>query len=244
MPHEEPSGDRPAAPIPPPVHAGHAPPIAYEPITEEADWPEESEELPPRPRRRISSPLPLTLLAVLLLALGFIGGVLVEKGQASPSTAATSGTGAASGLLSRLRALRSGGALAGSGAPSNGAAGTAGTGFNAPTQGTVAYLSGDTLYVTNGEGNTIRVTTSAATSVTKTVNTTVRAIHPGETVTVTGASGSHGAIAAESIRVGGGGAGSLAALFSGSSGNHRASSAGATGGEGSKGGEPALFGAG
>lgn len=41
--------------------------------------------LPPRPRRRLlgagGSPIPLALLGVLLIACGFIAGVLVEKGQ-------------------------------------------------------------------------------------------------------------------------------------------------------------------
>ena len=53
----------------------------------------------------------------------------------------------------------------------------------------VAYISGNTLYVTTAEGNTVKVTTSPATTVTKTVKATVAGIHPGETVTVTGASG-------------------------------------------------------
>ena len=71
-----------------------------------------------------------------------------------------------------------------------------------PTAGTVAYLAGSTLYVTNSEGNTVKVTTSAGTSVTKTVKASVKDIHPGETVTVTGATGSNGALSAESISVG------------------------------------------
>ncbi len=43
------------------------------------------EELARRPRRRLlgtgGNPIPLALLGVLLIACGFIGGVLVEKGQ-------------------------------------------------------------------------------------------------------------------------------------------------------------------
>jgi hypothetical protein len=205
------------------------------------EWPQEHEELPRRPRRRLlgtgGSPAFLALLGVLLIACGFIGGVLVEKGETSSGRG--TGSGAAASLASRFRALRggAGAAFAGAGAgTSTGAAGSS-TGFTRPTSGTVAYLAGRTLYVTNAEGNTVKVTTSAATSVTKTVNASVRGIHPGETVTVTGTTGTHGAVSAESISVGTGG-GRLAALFGGAGGDT------GTGKSGAGGGEPSLFGSG
>lgn len=204
---------------------------AYEPIEEHEGWMEEPAELPRRPRRRLLSPVPLALLGVLLIACGFIAGVLVEKGQSSSSS---STAGAASSLASRFAALRGGA----SGAAGNPSAGGFGAGAGA-TAGSVAYISGKTLYVTTSEGNIVKVTTSAATTVTKTVNAEVKGIHPGEPVTVTGASGPDGAIDAESIRVGARTGGVLGALFSGSG-------AGASGrsGSGGGGGEPALFGRG
>jgi len=220
-----------------------APAPAYEPYGGSEEWLDEPAELPPRPRRRLlgagGNPLALGLLAVLLLACGFIGGVLVEKGQTSSGSGSSAGS--ASSLASRFAALRGG--TGGSGAA--GATGSAGGGFAAafagagggtrPTAGTVAYLAGGTLYVTNSEGNTIKVKTSQATSVEKTVKTSVKAIHPGETVTITGTSGSSGAVSAESISVGAGGGG-LAGLFGGA----KASTGSSSGG----GGEAALFGSG
>jgi hypothetical protein len=212
------------------------PVIAQE--TAEEDWLEEPEELPHRPRRRLLSPIPLALLGVLLAACGFIGGVLVEKGQTSSSSASTSGAGAAAGLASRFRALREGASSTGSSSTSTSGSPSSVTGFARPTAGTVAYLDGSTLYVTNSEGNTVKVTTSAGTTVTKTVKSTLAGIHPGETVTITGATGSSGAISAESISAGSGGGG-LAALFGGSgSGTSSAGSSGKTSGE------PSLFGKG
>lgn len=217
------------------------PTAAYTPMAEEDDWAEEPAELPRRPRRRLLTPVPLTLLAVLLIACGFIGGVLVEKGQTTSSSSA----GAASSLASRFAALRgsgSGSATGGASAPAGsgfgGRAGAAGAGT--ATAGQVAYISGNTLYVTTAEGNTVKVTTSPATAVTKTVKATVSGIHPGETVTATGATGANGAISAESIRVGTGAGGGLAALFGagGSGGNGKAPGASTSGGE------PALFGSG
>jgi hypothetical protein len=198
---------------------------------------EDPAELPPRPRRRLlgagGNPIALALLAVLLIACGFIGGVLVEKGE----TSASSASGSASSLASRFAALRGGSASTGarSGAASAFAGGS-GAGARA-TIGTVAYLSASTLYVTNSEGNTVKVKTSAATSVSKTVKASVKGIHPGETVTITGASGPGGVLSAESISVGSSGGG-LAALFGG------ARSGGGSGASGSAGSEPALFGGG
>jgi hypothetical protein len=209
---------------------------AYERIDDDARWPEEPEELPRRPRRSILSPVPLALLGVLLIAAGFIGGVLVEKGQGSPS----SSTGSAASLASRFGALRGGAASSSSSAAAPGASSRSIPGFARPTAGTVAYLSGSTLYVTNSEGNTVKVNTSAATSVTKTVKSTVGGIHPGETVTVTGAGGAGGTVSAESIGVGSGGGG-LASLF-GAGGGSR-SGAGGTGGT-PGGGASSLFGSG
>jgi hypothetical protein len=213
---------------------------AYEPIAEEEDWLEEPAELPRRPRQRLLTPIPLALLGVLLIACGFIGGVLVEKGQSTSNSAG----GGAGGLASRFAALRSGasGTGARSGASAAGGAGgfLGGGAGGGRTAGQVAYLAGSTLYLTNSEGNTVKVATSAGTTVTKTVSSAVKDIHPGETITVTGTSGKGGAVSAESISVGSSGAG-LAALFGGSGSSGSASSAGSSGAASSSSG-PALFG--
>jgi hypothetical protein len=202
----------------------------YEPTSGDQD--EWDQELPRRPRRRLlgvgGSPIPLALLAVLLTACGFIGGVLVEKGQGSSGSSASTG-----GLASRLAALRGG--ATGGGARGSAAASFLGSGAR-PTAGQVAYLHGGILYVTDAEGNTVKVTTSTATAVSKTVSSTVKDIHPGETVTVTGPRASNGAISAESISVGAA-SGGLAGLF-GAGGGAR-SGAGST-----STGAPALFGGG
>lgn len=215
--------------------------VADEPTDEldPDDWldePDEADELPPRPRRRLLTPIPLALLAVLLIAGGFIGGVEIQKGEESSASTG----GAAAGAASRFAALRggAGGTGAGKTATGGGAGGGfpgAGAGGSRPTTGTVAYLAGNTLYVTNPEGNTVKVNTSAATSVTKSVKTKVNGIHPGETVTVTGAT-SGGAVSAESISVGSSGGG-LAGLFGGSG-------AKSTGGGSAGSAAPQLFGSG
>jgi hypothetical protein len=186
------------------------------------DWLEESleGELPRRPRRRLLTPIPLTLLGLLFIACGFIGGVLVEKGQGSSSASTPS-----SALASRFAALRSG-AAGGTGISRSATSGAGGGGFATTgaasgagtTIGQVAYVSGSTLYVTDPEGNTVKVKTSATSTVTKTVRADVKNIHPGETVIVTGNAGPNGAIRAESIRVSETGGGGLGALFGGGGG--------------------------
>lgn len=214
-----------------------------QPYEQDDGWFEEGDELPPRPRRRIfgagCNPVALALLGVLLIACGFIGGVLVEKHESSSGTSGA----ATSGLTSRLAALpsASAGTAAGSTVSAGGGfGGFAGVGAShgRPTAGTVAYLAGKSLYVTDGEGNTVKVTTSDATSVSRTVTGRVSSIHPGETVTVAGTTGSDGSIAAESISVSSGAGAALAALFGASKSSPR-SSAGGSGRSG-----PELFGSG
>jgi hypothetical protein len=221
-------------------HTVQEPPaLAYEPTEEEDEWldeRDEPDELPPRPRRRLLKPIPLALLGVLLVAGGFIAGVKIQKGEQN-SSGASGGAGAS--VASRFAALRGGGASStgtSGKTPAGGAAGGfpgTGAGGARPTTGTVAYLAGNTLYVTNSEGNTVKVNTSAGTSVTKTVKAEVKGIHPGETLSVTGTTGSSGAVSAESISVGSG-TGGLSALFGGSA---KSSTSGGSG-------APALFGSG
>lgn len=239
MPHEQPTDDAPAHDTA--VQEPHATAQTYEQTEGPEQWYDDpvEDELPRRPRRRLLTPVPLALAGVLLIACGFIGGVLVQKGQTASTSPAAVGS-----LASRFGALRSsatsgsssarGGTGASAASAFGGGAGSAGGG--GATVGQVAYVSGHSLYVTTAEGNTVKVTTSEASTVTKTVKANVKSIHPGETVIVTGSTGSNGAISAESIRVSEAGGGGLGALFG--------AGGGGSGGRGARGGggEPALFG--
>jgi hypothetical protein len=211
--------------------------LGYEPAELQDEWLDEPDELPRRPRRRLLTPVPLALLAVLLLACGFIAGVLVQKGQGG-STAASGGAG---GFASRLAALRGAAPGAGGGtAPAAGRSGStglanafAGLGGSggAVTTGQVAYVRGDTLYVTDSQGNTVKVSAAAGAKVTKTVSTQAKGIHPGTTVVVLGVKGKNGSISATSISVRSATSGSATAA--GGSSSATGASAGAT---------PTLFG--
>jgi hypothetical protein len=192
-------------------------------------WLDQGDELPPRPRRRLLAPVPLALLAALLIACGFIGGVEVQKGQTSSSSTATAGAGAG-GFASRLAALggaRPGAGTAAGAGSTSGSSSTGGAGASAGaagsgggvTTGQVAYVSGNTLYVTTSQGNTVKVSAAAGAKVTKTVSTKAKSIHPGETVVVLGSKASNGSVSATSITVGAAGAPGAGATGAGATGS-------------------------
>ncbi len=83
-------------------------------------------------------------------------------------------------------------------------------------------IKGSTLYVTDSSGNTVKVTMSPASTVTKTVSSNAKGILPGDTVVVRGTQQKNGSIAAQTISVGSAGA---ASAFGGGG----SSSGGATG---------------
>ena len=150
-----------------------------------------NEELPRRPRRKLVTPLTATLAAVLIAALGFIGGVQVQKSSADTP----SGGG--------------GGFARGGGFSTTG-------GSSDATVGTVANVDGKTLYVTDSSGATIRVKTSTNSKIARTAVAKVGAVHPGDTVIVQGTKASSGTVKATSVTATAKNAGSgLAGRFGG-----------------------------
>lgn len=169
-----------------------------------------------RPRRRLLTPLTALLFALLVGAGGFIAGVQVEKSEVSPASGARAGGRLAS--LIGAASARAGAGAASVGGSNVGAGGdTRAFGGGAlgggATVGQVANVSGSDLYVTGLEGNTVKVLASAA-QITKQVSSTVRGVHPGDTVVVQGATRPNGAIQASTVRdSGSSGGGGEPALF-------------------------------
>jgi hypothetical protein len=176
------------------------------------DWETDEEPLPKRQRRRLVTPISATLAGALVGALGFIGGVEVQKGQddggttASPAALAAGGAAGARGGFGR-----SGGT---SGGPQFG--GGPGGGQSNATVGSVANKKGSTLYVKDSDGNLVRVKTTSHSKINRTASTTAGAIHPGDTVIVQGETSRSGTVTATQIQATAAGATSgLAGLFGG-----------------------------
>ena len=190
----------------------------------EEEWLEEPEEPPRRPRRKLLAPIPAVLLVVLLVATGFFAGVEVQKGQGSSSSsgglpaglAALRDSGAGTGASGSARTSSGGvaGLFGGGGGGFPGGGGLAG----GLTTGEVSYVSRSTLYVTSGEGNTVKVSAPKGTKVSKTVSTNVHSIHPGDTVIVRGSQSGSGGVTASSITVSSAGSATGTGSSSGSSG--------------------------
>jgi hypothetical protein len=179
------------------------------------DWKADEEPLPKRPRRRLVTPISATLAGALVGALGFIGGVEVQKGQDGGGTTSNGGAALASagaGAGNRGGFARGGGA----GPPGAGGGGGGGGAQANATVGSVANKKGSTLYVKDSDGNTIRVKTTSHSKINRTASTTAGAIHPGDTVIVQGSKSSSGTITATQIQATSSSAASgLAGLFGG-----------------------------
>jgi hypothetical protein len=126
-----------------------------------------------------------------IAALGFLGGVAVQKSRGSETPPAGRLGGGFAGAT---------GVRAGAGGP-GAAGGSAGAGQQqaGATIGDVSSVDGATLYVDAG-GNTLRIRLAKGGKVTRTAVFGVSAIHPGDTVVVQGETASSGTVVASSIR--------------------------------------------
>jgi hypothetical protein len=141
-------------------------------------------------RRKRRLPVLTAILTIAAVIGGaFIGGAEIQKHYGTTATSGTGGAPSASALAARFRAA--GGFPGGAGAAPLGAG----------TSGTVTLIKGSTLYVTDTSGTTVTVHTSAASQVTKAASGTIQAIHPGDTITVTGKQAKNGSYTASAITI-------------------------------------------
>jgi hypothetical protein len=156
-----------------------------------------AEELAARPPRAKLPRLTLALGAGVLVAAGFVGGVLAQK-HYGPSTGTAN---RASALASAFAGARGGGRGFGGGGSGLGAGGAGGLGANSIT-GSITVVSGDTLYVTASDGTVYTVKTSGSTTVSITSSGSLSQLKPGQTVTIAGTSGGSGTVDATTITAG------------------------------------------
>lgn len=154
-------------------------------------WDDDAEDaIPPRPRGRLLRPVPLALIAIVIAAAGFLGGIEAQKGSEGASSAAA-GPGAGFAALAAKaggsseaggEGASAGGSKAGgaTGAPSFGGA------SSAAASGTVTSVEGNTIYVKETDGTVVAVKAGDGVTVTRDSNVAAKKIHPGDTVTVEG----------------------------------------------------------
>ncbi|MFI6150025.1 hypothetical protein [Streptomyces sp. NPDC051109] len=202
-------------------------------LSEPPDTRDVSAELAAPPRPRLPW-LTLLLSGGVVAGLAFTGGALVEKSHLQGSPGAGSGgrnfaagaggqgrtgsaqagngaTGQGQGATGRGRAGTGAGTGSGTGSgqsgPRQGFGGaTGGPGAGAGvTTGTVKLVDGTTLYVTDVQGNVVKVTTDTNTQITQAKSGKVSDLQPGQTVTVRGSQTPAGDVAATTVAQGGAG---------------------------------------
>lgn len=130
------------------------------------------------------------LLVLLVLAVGFAGGAFVEKRTASTSSS-----------LPDFAALMAGGgppAGLGGNFPGGGASAAGGV-----TTGTVKLVDGTSLYITDADGNTVKVVVPESVPVTTQSQTSLDDLVTGSTVIIRGETGDDGTLTATSVSEGG-----------------------------------------
>ena len=134
-------------------------------------------ELPPPPPRRKRLPLVTAGLALCAaIGAGVVFGILIQKHWGGSS----SGGGRAASLAATFAARA--GQTGGSGSR----AGGAGAFTRSGTVGQVKAIDGTSLYVTDLQGNTVKVTTGPGVRVRVTSDGTLKKVRPGDYVTVQG----------------------------------------------------------
>ena len=186
----------------------------YDPDKTEPGVPVQT-ELPPLPpagsrraRRRRFGKLTFALAGVLIAVVGFFVGVQVQKGQSDDSSAGglPSGFTPPAGLGGGGTARGGSGGAGGSGNASGGGGNTPRGGGGNVTFGQVKLVDGGNLYVTDAQGNTVKVSAASA-QITTSQPGTLNDLKPGETVIVQGRAAKDGTVNATSVSTGGGGSG-------------------------------------
>ncbi|MBO9531374.1 MAG: hypothetical protein J7513_00165 [Solirubrobacteraceae bacterium] len=172
-------------------------------------------QAPQRGRRRraaANARVMVGLGAVILVAGGFAGGVLVQQGRDDDAGRATTNARAGfpgGGQLPGGGAAGRSGGNVGTGQRSAGTGGAAAGGFGGfgggnpgggMTVGEVANVKGGTIYVTTSDGTTVRVVASTGATVQRTAKATMTGVHPGDTVIVSGEADADGTVKATSVR--------------------------------------------
>ncbi|MGW4644925.1 hypothetical protein [Kitasatospora sp. NPDC004289] len=175
-----------------------------DPLASPPDARDIAAELAAPPRRKLPWPT-LVLAAAVVATLGFVGGVQYQKGEGGggnsaqgPRAGANQGQfpGGYGGTNRRAGGQNGQNGQNGQGLP-NGQGGQGGF-----TRGTVKQVDGNTVYLTDANGNTVKVTTTDATKVQLAKQGKASDLTPGQSVTVVGTPDGSGGYAATQLTEG------------------------------------------
>jgi hypothetical protein len=150
------------------------------------DLGDEPEPLPISARRRRLSVVTAVLALAAMGAAGFYAGVVVQKHQKSPTSTAA----AAQAFASRVGRAGAGGGFAGAGGANR-------------VAGTVKLIDGSNIYVTDAQGNTVKVATGSGAQFSKTVAGALADVKIGDRISVSGPQGADGTYQAQQVISGG-----------------------------------------
>ncbi|MFD8702201.1 hypothetical protein ACFV1W_06180 [Kitasatospora sp. NPDC059648] len=172
-----------------------------------------SAELAAPPRRKLPW-LSLVLAGGVIATGAFAGGVWYQQGQGTPSGKSSSPRAASAGAPAT-----GGGYGQGAGGRRGGQGQGQGQGQGGFTRGTVKAVDGSTVYLTDANGNTVKVTTGDSTKVQLNKEGKVADLQPGQSVTVVGTPDANGGYNASQLVEGsaGGGFGGGGSGFGGGS---------------------------
>jgi hypothetical protein len=182
------------------------------PTLADDDW----DDVPITPRARMPRITKLLVLLTVALA-AFAAGIFAQRHWGAKTTSGTGGSFSPPAGFS----LPSSGGAGDTGAAVRGGSRGFQTAFGGLTTGQVDYIKGRALYVTDSSGNTVKVTVPKGVTVSTSVTTGLRSVHPGDTVVVTGSTLKNGAVRARSVSIGSAGIGGAgtATGFGGGLGN-------------------------
>ncbi|MFJ9520273.1 DUF5666 domain-containing protein [Kitasatospora sp. NPDC101801] len=169
-------------------------PTTDDPLATPPDARDVSAELAAAPRRKLPWPT-LVLAGAVLTSLAFAGGVQYQKSNGTP----------ASSPRAAGPNQQPGGQNGYGGGTRRGQNGTGGTTTNQQpgfTRGTVKAVDGSTVYLTDANGNTVKVTTTDATKVQLAKEGKAADLQPGQTVTVVGTPDASGGYTASQLTEG------------------------------------------
>ena len=174
---------------------------------------DDADDLPTRASRRIVTAWTVVFAALVIAGAGFVAGIQMEKHNAPAATGAGGfaafarnggfpGAGGAGGGFPGANGATGGfpGANGAAGAtPGGGATGATPAPASSGTTGQIKLVDGSNIYITTSDGSTVKISTTPTSKVTKASPGALGDLKAGDTITVQGAAGSDGTIAASSI---------------------------------------------